>query len=90
MLQNVFLISVTLRWHSGIKNHEIQGQFSRSKKPNLSRNKNGIPFHDRKRITNFQNCHENSNIPNRKVRRKENIPIRQRKIFQLEKGKNSN
>ena len=29
-------------------------------------------------------------IPNRKVRRKENIPIRQRKIFQLEKGKYSN
>ena len=23
MLQNVFLISVTLRWHSGVKNHEI-------------------------------------------------------------------
>ena len=23
MLQNVFLISVTLRWHSGFENHEI-------------------------------------------------------------------
>ena len=23
MLQNIFLISVTLRWHSGVKNHEI-------------------------------------------------------------------
>ena len=23
MLQNGFLISVTLRWHSGVKNHEI-------------------------------------------------------------------
>ena len=53
-------------------------------------NKNGIPFHDRERITNFQKYHENSNNPNRKVRRKENIPIRQRKIFQLEKGNHSN
>ena len=27
------------------------------------------------------------NIPNRKVRKKENIPIRRQKIFRLEKGK---
>ena len=32
----------------------------------------------------------NGNNPNRKVRRKEDFPTRQRKIFQLEKGKHSN
>ena len=61
-------------------------------------NKNGIPFHDRERITNFQKYHEKITaifqIEKREGKysnqKKENILIRKRKIFQLEKGKYSN
>ena len=35
------------------------------KKNSERKNKNGMPFHDRERITNFQKYHKNnSNIPN--------------------------
>ena len=64
----------------------------------LSVDKNGIPFHDRERITNFQKYHEKITaifqIEKREGKysnqKKENIPNRKRKIFQLEKGKHSN
>ena len=55
---------------------------SKSKiKIHLSKNKNGIPFHDRERITNFQKSHE----------KKEYFDFnKELKTFQLEKGKYSN
>ena len=54
------------------------------RKSNSHENKNGIPFHDREQITNFQICHVKITAIFQIEKREE------RKTFQLEKENHSN
>ena len=70
-----------------VQDNDLEYFFWRFEKQSALSDKNGIPFLDCERITNFQKYYEKITAIFQIEKWVENIPIRQRKLFHLEKGK---